>query len=129
MQCSGDLRLSLSFYCYSLMKSRITHGVRCAAALAIGITLSSCGDDPELVRQRDMQRAEISKLQGELSILQEKMEQIPPDRSGQIEELKQKAEENRTQIATLEAEVEALQKQKADVEKQHQAYRRKYIAE
>lgn len=110
------------------MKSEILLGLRCVAALAICVALSSCGDDPELVRKREEQKAEISKLNGELSILQEKMEQIPPDRSAKIEELKQQTEENRTQIAALESEIEALEKEKADVEKQHQAYRRKYVA-
>ncbi len=110
------------------MKSEITLGLRCAAALALCVALNSCGDDPKLVRKRDEQRAEISKLQGELSILRERMEQVPPDRSAKIEELKQQAEENRKQIAELEADVEALGKEKADIEKQHQAYRRKYVA-
>jgi septal ring factor EnvC (AmiA/AmiB activator) len=110
------------------MKSEITLGARCVAALVICVAMSSCGDDPELVRKRDEQRAEIAKLNGQLELLQEKMEQIPPDRGAKIEELKLQAEENRTQIAALEAEIEGLQKQKADVEKQHQAYRRKYVA-
>ncbi|MCW1926438.1 hypothetical protein OKA05_28060 [Luteolibacter arcticus] len=110
------------------MKSIFPLWGRCVAALSICVALNSCGDDPALVLKRDEQRAEISKLQGELSILQERMEQIPPDRSAKIDELKQQAEDNRTQISTLESEVEALEKEKADVEKQHQAYRRKYIA-
>lgn len=108
------------------MKSEILLGLRCMAGLAICVALNSCSDNPELVRKRDEQRAEISKLNGELSVLQERMEQIQPDRSAKIEELKQKAEENRNQITALEAEVEALGKEKADVEKQHQTYRRKY---
>jgi hypothetical protein len=110
------------------MKSEITLGLRCVAALALCVALNSCGDDPELVRKRDQQKAEISKLQGELSILKERLDQIPPDKKVDIEELKEQAENNRTQIATLESEVEALGKEKADIEKQHQAYKRKYIA-
>jgi archaellum component FlaC len=110
------------------MKSEITLGARCVAALVICVALSSCGDDPELVRKRDEQRVEISRLNGQLELLHEKMEQIPPDRGAKIEELKQQAEENRNQIAALEAEIEGLEKEKADVERQHQAYRRKYVA-
>jgi chromosome segregation ATPase len=110
------------------MKYRPTDCLRPAALLVLCAFLSACGDDPELVRKREEQRAEISKLQGELEILQEKMEQIPPDRSAEVEQLKQDAETNRSQIATLESEVEALEKEKAEVEKQHEAYRRKYVA-
>ena len=44
------------------MKSEITLGARCVAALAICVAMSSCGDDPELVRKRDEQRAEIAKF-------------------------------------------------------------------
>ncbi|RYD56575.1 MAG: hypothetical protein EOP83_21305 [Verrucomicrobiaceae bacterium] len=110
------------------MKSEITQGLRCVAALAICVALSSCGDDPELVKKREQQKAEISKLSGELSILKERLESIPPDKAVNIEELKEKAENNRTQIASLETEVEALGKEKAEIEKQHQAYKRKYIA-
>lgn len=89
--------------------------------------LTSCGDDPQLVLKRDQQRAEITKLQSELAILQEKMGDIPPDRSREIEGMKKDVEDNRARIATLEGEIDSLEKEKAEVEKQHQAYRRKYV--
>ena len=109
------------------MKSRIHPWLRPAAALALCAFFSSCGDDPALVLKRDQQRAEITKLQSELAILQERMEQIPPDRSAEVAQLKQDAEANRGQIAELETEVAALEKEKAEIEKQHEAYRRKYV--
>jgi chromosome segregation ATPase len=109
------------------MKSEITQGLRCVAALAICVALSSCGDDPELVKKREQQKAEISKLEGELSILTERLESMPKDKAVDIDALKEKAENNRTQIASLESEVEALGKEKTEIEKQHQAYKRKYI--
>ena len=98
-----------------------------AGALALCLVFSSCGDDPELVRQREEQKVEISKLEGELAILEEKLEQVPPDRSEEVEQLKADAETNRAQIAEVEAEIETLEKKKAEIEKQHEAYRRKYV--
>jgi chromosome segregation ATPase len=80
-----------------------------------------------LVRQREEQKVEISKLEGELAILDEKLEQVPKDRSSEVAQLKQDAETNRADVAGLEAEIESLERQKADLEKQHEAYRRKYV--
>jgi chromosome segregation ATPase len=111
------------------MKSPTSLWARPAAILVLSLSLNSCGDDPELVTKREQQRAEFSKLQGELSILQERMETIPQDRSKELAELKQTVEDNRSQIATLEREIESLEKEKAEIEKQHQAYRRKYVAQ
>ncbi|MEK7952627.1 hypothetical protein [Luteolibacter soli] len=111
------------------MKSEITLGLRCAAALVLCVALNSCGDDPELVRKREEQKAEISKLQGQLSVLKERLDQIPEgDKTAKIEELKQQADDNRAKIASLENEVEALGKEKAQVEKDHEKYKHKYIA-
>jgi FtsZ-binding cell division protein ZapB len=109
------------------MKSEITQGLRCVVALALCVALSSCGDDPELVKKREQLKAETSKLNGELSILKERLESMPKDKAVDIDKLKEQAENNRTQIASLESEVEALGKEKADIEKQHQAYKRKYV--
>lgn len=97
------------------------------AALALCFCFASCSDDPELVRQREEQKVEISKLEGELAILEEKLEQVPKDRSEEVAVLKTEAETNRAQVAELEAEIESLERKKEDIEKQHEAYRRKYV--
>lgn len=101
--------------------------LRPAGALVLCLAFSSCSDDPELVRQREEQKVEISKLEGELAILEEKLEQVPKDRSEEVTTLKQDAETNRTKVAELESEIDALERKKADTEKQHEAYRRKYV--
>lgn len=109
------------------MKSSLLRVLRPAGALALCLAFSSCGDDPELVRQREEQKVEISKLEGELAILEEKLEQVPKDRSEEVTQLKQDAETNRAQVVQLESEIDALERQKDDIEKQHEAYRRKYV--
>ncbi|WP_367875138.1 hypothetical protein [Luteolibacter sp. Populi] len=98
-----------------------------AGLVLVCLSFSSCSDDPELVRKREEQKAEIRLLDGELKILQEKISNIPPDRSTEISKLKQDSELQQTQIATLEQEIERLQKQKTQIEKDHEVYRRKYV--
>lgn len=100
---------------------------RAAAALLIAAASVSCSDDPELVRKRDEQKAEIRKLEGELAILQERMEQAPPDRSADLARLKEDAVKNKEQIEALETEIADLEKRKAAIEAQHESYRRKYV--
>ncbi len=105
----------------------LTSLLRPAALALLCLSFSSCHDDPALVLKRDQQKAELVRLDGDLKILQEKINQIPPDRSSEISKLKLQSEEQQGQISTLEQEIERLQKQKADVEKQHEAYRHKYV--
>ncbi len=109
------------------MNSRLHDLLRPAGVLAVCLALASCGDDPEMVLKREQQRTEISKLESELSILQEKMDQLPPDRSTEVAQLKVDAEANRSQITALESEIETLERQKSQIEKDHAAYRQKYV--
>lgn len=97
------------------------------AGLSALFLLVSCGDDPELVRKREEQRAEILRLEGELAVLQEKMSDIPPDRSAELEELKQDIEESKTKAEGLEDEIARLEKEKQEVERELDSYRRKYV--
>ncbi len=106
------------------MTSRL---LRASALLLTCLAVSSCGDDPELVRKREEQKAEIRLLDGELKILQEKIAQLPPDRTTEVAKLKQESELQQVEIAKLEQEIASLQKQKVDIDKDHEAYRRKYV--
>ncbi|WP_193210502.1 hypothetical protein [Luteolibacter marinus] len=110
------------------MNPCISRYVRPLGAALLCLAVSSCGDDPALVSKREQQRAEIAKLEGELAILQERMEQMPRDRSDEVRELKAKAGENQKEIASLEEEIADLEQEKARIEREHEAYRRKYVA-
>jgi septal ring factor EnvC (AmiA/AmiB activator) len=101
--------------------------LRPAGALALCLVFGACSDDPALVREREAQKVEISKLEGELALLEEKLEQVPPDRSEEVVQLKADVETNKAQIAEVEAEIEALEREKDKLEKEHEAYRRKYV--
>lgn len=101
--------------------------LRPAAALLLCFSVSSCGDDPELVRKREEQKTEIRRLDSELKVLQEKIAQIPRDKTAELSELKGSADKQKEEIATLETEIEDLLAKKAQIEKDHEAYKRKYV--
>jgi septal ring factor EnvC (AmiA/AmiB activator) len=106
------------------MPSRV---LRIAAASLLCLSLSSCGDDPELVRKREEQKAEIRRLDGELKVLQEKISQIPQDKTSELSKLKQNSEIQKDEIEGLEGDIASLQAKKAEIEKAHEAYKRKYV--
>ncbi|MEP4078960.1 hypothetical protein [Haloferula sp.] len=97
-----------------------------AIAILSSLLAASCGDDPELVRKRDQQRAEIRKLEGELSILKEQLKDAPKDRSAELKELQGKVKSEREQIATLEKEVADLESQRRKLDREFEDYRQTY---
>ena len=97
-----------------------------AFAILTAITTSSCGDDPGLVRKRDEQRAEIRRLEGELSLLQEQLKDAPKDRSSELKELQGKVAAERDQIADLEKEVADLESEKRKLDREFEDYKQKY---
>lgn len=87
---------------------------------------ASCGDDPELVKKRDEQRAEIRRLEGELMLLEEKLNNPPKDRSAELRALEEQIERDKSEIATLEREIPELVSQKKELEAELEQYRRDY---
>lgn len=93
---------------------------------AFGAVLSSC-DSPELVRKRDQQALEITKLKGELSVVEERLKDIPPDRTEDLSVIEQEAKTQQEEITKLEGEIKDLEAKKESVEKEFQEYKRKYV--
>ena len=93
---------------------------------AIFLLITSCGDDPELVKKREAQKAVIARLEGEVALLNEKLNAFPPDRSAQLEEAKKKNDAQTAELARLETEVIALESQKKMLEKDFANYKSKY---
>lgn len=96
------------------------------ATLASAFTLVSC-DSPELVAKRDKQALEITRLKGELQVLQEKLSSIPEDRSGELADLEVAAKEQKDELSKLEAEVAELEAKKQSIEKEFEDYKAKYV--
>ena len=94
--------------------------------LPIILALSSCGDPPELVAKREQQRAEIARLKGELEIMEEKLRNMPPDVSEELDEARKKAEKQTAEISGLEAEIKELQARKRTLQAEFDSYRAKY---
>lgn len=96
-------------------------GIACFLLLAC-----SCKENPELVRKREEQRAEIKRLQGELAVVEEKLKDIPPDRTKELVIAKGEADAQASEIETLEKEVATLDAKKKELEAKFADYRRKY---
>jgi peptidoglycan hydrolase CwlO-like protein len=95
-------------------------------ALSLSLVFSSCGDDPKLVEKREKQRAEITRLKGELALIDEKLKNLPPDVSGELEEAKQLSEKQNAEVAQLERDVAALESKKRELQSSFTAYQAKY---
>ena len=98
----------------------------CSLALLLVLACTSCSDDPKLVEKREKQKAEISRLRGELALIEEKLKSLPPDVSADLAEAKQLAAKQSAEVTGLEAEVAALEAKKRSLQGEFEAYQAKY---
>ena len=97
-----------------------------AAAIAVTILATSCGDPPELVEKRMLQETEITRLKGEIALLEERIANLPEDRSEELAEARAKAEEQSATIDSLETEIAGLESRRNALTEELEAYQRKY---
>jgi hypothetical protein len=90
------------------------------------LLLVSCGDDPKLVEKREKQKTEITRLNGELAIIEEKIKAMPADASIDLSEAKKTAENQVAEVGLLETEVAKLEARKLVLQGEYQAYKTKY---
>lgn len=95
-------------------------------AVLLAITCTSCGDDPQLVEKREKQKSEITRLKGELALIDEKLKNLPPDVSSELTEAKQLSVKQTAEVESLETEVAALEAKKRSLESEYEAYQAKY---
>ncbi len=100
--------------------------LRFAACIAGAIAVSSCGDDPELVKKTQEQQAEITRLRGEVALIDEKLRNLPADKSSELAEAKKVAETQTAEIKALEEEIASLEARKKSIDEEFKAYQRKY---
>jgi septal ring factor EnvC (AmiA/AmiB activator) len=100
--------------------------VTCSALALFSLIICSC-DSPELTQKRDKQLLEISKLRGELSLVEEKLKTIPADRSDDLAQIETDAKAQQAEVKKLEAEVAELEAKKAALEKDFAEYKSKYV--
>ncbi len=94
--------------------------------LAQALPLTSCGDDPKLVAKRESQKVEIARLTGELELIEEKLKNLPPDVSRELEEARARADEQIREVTGLEEEVAALEARRNELKAEFDAYKAKY---
>lgn len=93
-----------------------SHFIRLIAiCCALGL-LSSCKDDPVLVRKHEEQRIEIDRLEIEIASLEAKLKNIPPDRSKELAESKAESEAQKAEIQKLETLAADLEARKKELE-------------
>ena len=98
-------------------------------ALLLVLACASCGEDPKLVEKREKQKAEIVQLKGELALIDEKLKNLPPDVSTELDEAKKLSEKQSAEVAALESEVAALESKKRALQKDFETYQAKYKAQ
>ena len=86
----------------------------------------SCSDDPKLVEMREKQKTELSRLKGELALIDEMLKNLPPDVSTELAEAKKLSEKQTAEVAELEAEVASLESKKRTLQCEFEAYQAKY---
>lgn len=99
---------------------------RLPLAIALSILCVSCGEDPELVKKHGEQQAEIAKLRGELALVQERLKNIPQDRSADLENASTEAKKLEEERGRLTDEVAGLETEKKALQEKFEAYKRKY---
>lgn len=104
----------------------LTHPLGLAVLLSLCCT--SCGDDPKLVEKREKQKADITRLKGELALIDEKLKNLPPDVSVEVADARKVAESQTSEVAKLEEEVAGLEAKKASLQSEFESYRVKYQA-
>lgn len=104
--------------------------IRCSYSLAIllAVACSSCSDDPKLVEKREKQKTEITRLKGELALINEKLKNLPPDVTDELAEARALAEKQSIEVAGLETEVASLESKKRSLQSDFDAYQLKYQA-
>ena len=76
--------------------------------------------------KREKQRAELSRLNGELALIEEKLKNMPPDVSEELEKVRKTEKEQTARISALETEINSLQERKRELQGEFDSYRAKY---
>lgn len=101
------------------------HLTRCCA-IAICMFVVSCNEDPELVRKHGEQEAEIAKLKGEITLMEERLKYLPPDQSSELATAEQETRKLEAEHKQLADEVAKLESERDALKQQYEDYRRKY---
>lgn len=92
----------------------------------VAMLCCSCGEDPKMVEKRDRQQAEITRLKGEIALIDEKLKSMPPDVGEELENARKRTAEQTATLAELEKEIAGLEAKKRAIQTEFDSYRAKY---
>ncbi len=98
----------------------------CSLIALFALSFASCSEDPKLVEKREKQKAEITRLKGDLALVEEKLKSLPPDVSSDLATAKEVSEKQNAEVARLETEVAALDARKRSLQNEFDSYKVKY---
>jgi peptidoglycan hydrolase CwlO-like protein len=100
----------------------------CSLVALSFLLIASCSEDPILVEKREKQKIELTRLKGELALIEEKLKNIPADVSTELAEAKKLSEKQSAEIVGLENEIAELEARKRSLQNDFDAYQAKYQA-
>lgn len=95
--------------------------------IAVSLLFLSCdSEDSALIQRHGEQQAEIAKLDGELSLLQARLKNIPVDQSSELNNTIEEGEKLETELSQLKANVVSLEAEHKELTEKFEDYKRKY---
>ena len=91
------------------------------------LVLASCGEDPALKYRREAQTRQIVDLEARLARMNAVMREDLKETAKDVEESKRMADETEEFLKAKEEELAGLETAVAKAEKDHEAYRRRYV--
>lgn len=88
--------------------------------------ISSCREDPELVKQHEQQNSELSRLRSGISIIEAQIRDMPADVSSEWKEAEKNHDLQKAGIQELKTEISEVSARIKSVQDGLKAYRVKY---
>ena len=100
--------------------------ISCSLAILMSFVCTSCGDDPNLAKKREMQKAEISRLKADLAVIDEMHKNLPPDVTKDLAEVKQLAATQSAEVTGLKSELAEMEARKKSVKSELETFQTKF---
>ncbi len=96
-------------------------------AIMVSLLCISCDkDDPALIEKKNAQASEITRLKGEIALLEEKLRNLPPDVSDELERKRGEVAKQQAAIDQLETGIREQEQRKNALQREFDAYKAKY---
>ena len=96
-------------------------------AVMLSLLCVSCDkEDRALIEKKNTQATEITRLKGEIALLEEKLRNLPPDVSGELERKRKEVAKQQAVIDELEAGIRVQEQRKNELQREFDAYKAKY---